>query len=106
MRSRTDLHPYQRRAVDYIVSRPACALWLDLGLGKTISTLTALADLIDGCIVERALVIAPLRVCQTVPFDCQQAANAAPLHAVKYNPIIELVEVLSPNFYICSVKSY
>lgn len=66
MRSRTDLHPYQRRAVDYIVSRPACALWLDLGLGKTISTLTALADLIDGCIVERALVIAPLRVCQTV----------------------------------------
>jgi hypothetical protein len=66
MRSRADLHEYQRRAVQHILDHPACALWLDLGLGKTISTLTAIADLIDSCVVERVLVIAPLRVARTV----------------------------------------
>lgn len=66
MPSRADLHPYQRRAVQHILDHPACALWLDLGLGKTISTLTALADLLDSCVIERALVIAPLRVARTV----------------------------------------
>lgn len=66
MLSRTNLHPYQHRAVQYILDHPTCALWLDMGLGKTISTLTAIADLIDVCAVERALVIAPLRVARTV----------------------------------------
>lgn len=66
MPTRSDLHAYQRRAVQFALDTPCCALWLGLGLGKTISTLTAVTDLIDGMEVERVLVIAPLRVANTV----------------------------------------
>lgn len=66
MRSRSDLHEYQRRAVDFIGERKRCALWLDMGLGKSVITLTAVSDLIDGFAVSRVLVIAPLRVANSV----------------------------------------
>lgn len=62
MLSRSDLHPYQVEAVDFIKSRPSCALWLDMGLGKTVSTLTAMADLLAAKEAKRVLIIAPLRV--------------------------------------------
>jgi hypothetical protein len=41
-------------------------LWLDLGLGKTVSSLTAAADMMNTMQVYGVLVLAPLRVCQTV----------------------------------------
>jgi SNF2 family DNA or RNA helicase len=66
MRSRSDLHSYQLRAVDFISQRKRCALWLDMGLGKSVTTLTAAADLLDGFAVSRVLVIAPLRVANSV----------------------------------------
>lgn len=43
----SNLHEYQRYAVRYIIEHPACCLFLDLGLGKTISTLTAIKKLMD-----------------------------------------------------------
>lgn len=73
MPSYSDLHSYQRRAVQFVLDNPYCALWLGLGLGKTISTLTALAELIDGFETHKALVIAPLRVANTV--WAKEAAN-------------------------------
>jgi len=73
--SRIDLHPYQQRAAAFAFDHPACALWLGLGLGKTISTLTAVADLIDACASERVLIIAPLRVANSV--WKQEASNWA-----------------------------
>jgi SNF2 family DNA or RNA helicase len=66
MLSRDDLHDYQRRTVDSIKTRRRCGLALEMGLGKTVSTLTATADLLDGCMVDRVLVIAPLRVANSV----------------------------------------
>ena len=66
MRSRSDLHEYQHRAVDFVTERKRCALWLDMGLGKSVITLTAVSDLIDGFAVRRVLVIAPLRVANSV----------------------------------------
>lgn len=62
MLGRTDLHAYQQQAVDFIKATPNCALWLDMGLGKTVSTLTAIADLVAGKEVKRVLIIGPLRV--------------------------------------------
>lgn len=62
MLSRNDLHAYQREAVDFIKDRPSSALWLDMGLGKTVSTLTAISDLLASGEAKRVLVIAPLRV--------------------------------------------
>ena len=57
------LRPYQHLAVKHILDTRRCALWVFMGGGKTVSTLTALdvAHLLDGD-VWPALVIAPLRV--------------------------------------------
>lgn len=66
MLSRNDLHAYQRKAVDFILREGRCMLALEMGLGKTASTLTAIRDMIDGCRVSRVLVIAPLRVANSV----------------------------------------
>ena len=69
MRSRDDLFAYQNHAVEFIKSHPNCALWVDMGLGKTVSTLTAFADLQDSLQVQRMLVIAPKRVARRVWSD-------------------------------------
>jgi SNF2 family DNA or RNA helicase len=64
MLKRTNLHPYQLRAAEFIQQNKSAALWIDMGLGKTVSTLTALSDMLEAGEVKRALVIAPLRVAQ------------------------------------------
>ena len=63
---RSDLHAYQNKAIDFIKDKRKCQLWLEMGLGKTSSTLTAVVDLIDGMAINKVLVIAPLRVANTV----------------------------------------
>lgn len=56
-------HDYQRYAIDYIESHPVAAVLLDMGLGKTVISLTAIADLLfDSFEAHHILVIAPLRV--------------------------------------------
>ena len=56
-------HEYQKYAIDYIETHPLAAVLLDMGLGKTSITLTAIADLLfDSFEVHKVLVIAPLRV--------------------------------------------
>lgn len=56
-------HDYQEYATNFILSHPVCGLLLDMGLGKTVITLTALwALLLDYFDVGRVLIIAPLRV--------------------------------------------
>ena len=56
-------HDYQKYAIDYIESHPVAAVLLDMGLGKTVISLTAIFDLLfDSFEVHRILVVAPLRV--------------------------------------------
>ena len=56
-------HDYQKYAIEYIKFHPITALFLDMGLGKTVTTLTAIRDLMyDAFEVKRVLVVAPLRV--------------------------------------------
>ena len=57
-------HPYQETARDWIMEHERCGLFLDMGLGKTVITLTAIRDLIDSLDAERILVIAPKRVAE------------------------------------------
>lgn len=66
MPSRTDLHEYQNRAVEFIKDNKRSFLMLEMGLGKTVSTLTAIADLIEQRLIKKVLVIAPLRVANSV----------------------------------------
>lgn len=57
------LHDYQEYAVKFIEEHKTAALLLDMGLGKTITTLTAINNLIyDLFEVRKVLIIAPLRV--------------------------------------------
>ncbi len=56
-------HEYQKYAIDWIVNHPVCGVFLDMGLGKTVITLTALQILLfERFEARKVLVIAPLRV--------------------------------------------
>ncbi|MDK8794224.1 DEAD/DEAH box helicase [Corynebacterium sp. MSK041] len=56
-------HDYQRYTTQFIIDHPECAVLLGLGMGKTISTLTAIDELINNRFENnKALVIAPVRV--------------------------------------------
>ena len=63
---RADLHDYQNYGIDFVISHPIAGLLLDCGLGKTVTTLTAINELMyDRFEVSKVLIIAPLRVAQT-----------------------------------------
>jgi len=55
------LHPYQETAVRWILDKPHCALFLDMGLGKTLATLTAL-ERMGKAERGKTLIVAPLPV--------------------------------------------
>ena len=56
-------HEYQKFAVDFIRDHPAAAVFLDMGMGKSSITLTAVMELMyEQFEVNRVLVVAPLRV--------------------------------------------
>ncbi|AJA50075.1 putative protein p41 [Clostridium pasteurianum DSM 525 = ATCC 6013] len=57
-------HSYQEYAANHILNNPAAGLFLDMGLGKTVTTLTAIDDLLFLGEVNKILVIAPLRVAE------------------------------------------
>ena len=58
-------HSYQERAKNFIEDHEAAGLFLEMGLGKTVITLTAIDELMnDRFEVSRVLVIAPLRVAE------------------------------------------
>lgn len=66
---RSDLYPYQEHAIRWIKDHKNCALWISMGLGKSVSTLTAFADLKENFDARRMLVIAPKRVARKVWSD-------------------------------------
>ena len=56
-------HDYQRYATDFIINNPISAVLLEMGLGKSVISLSAINELmLDYFDVSRTLVIAPLRV--------------------------------------------
>lgn len=59
-------YPYQAAAEKWILEHKKCGLFLEMGLGKTVVTLTAIKRLIEDFAVIRVLVVAPLRVAATV----------------------------------------
>lgn len=83
MFNRDDLHDYQKRAIEFIKDTKRCGLFLQMGLGKTTSTLTAISDLSDSLLVDKVLIIAPLRVANTV--WKQEAAKWRHLNHLKIN---------------------
>jgi len=63
---RPDLHEYQNRGVEFIKSEGRVFLMLAMGMGKSSITLTAVSDLLDSFSVNKVLIVAPLRVANSV----------------------------------------
>ena len=57
--------PYQPLMVKHIINHPRCALFAEMGLGKSSATLAAIVGLMLMGEVKRVLIIAPLRVART-----------------------------------------
>lgn len=58
-------HGYQQKAIDFAMSRDKCGLFLPMGAGKTVTTLTILRHLQLLGEVDRVLIIGPVRVIQS-----------------------------------------
>lgn len=58
-------YDYQRFAEEWILEKPYCGLFLDMGLGKTVITLTAILRLIYDGDVYKVLVVAPQKVAES-----------------------------------------
>lgn len=65
MPRRTQLHKYQEKAIDFVISHREAALFLQMGLGKSVITLTAIQELIDTIEVSKVLVVAPKKVAES-----------------------------------------
>lgn len=109
---------YQPPAIQHIEEVPFCALHADMGLGKTVATLTAVANRIDRLDSHRTLVVAPLRVARMVwaqeaakwdhlkhlsvqlirdpnpAVRLQQAKRPAAVHVINYEILAWLVKAL------------
>lgn len=57
-------HTYQEAGIRWITSKPKCALFWGMGLGKSVVTLTAVQELMDYCEITKVLVIAPKKVAE------------------------------------------
>ena len=57
---------YQQRATEFAIENPRCALWLEMGLGKTAATLAMIRELLWCQEIKRVLIVAPLRVAHHV----------------------------------------
>ena len=60
-----DPHPYQQYGIDFIINNPAAGLFWEMGLGKTVTTLTAVNELkYNYWAISRVLVVAPKKVAE------------------------------------------
>lgn len=67
MLNENNMHAYQWTGVDHVLDNTHSALFLDMGLGKTVTTLTVIKRLIyEELEIDRVLVIAPKRVAESV----------------------------------------
>ena len=66
-------HAYQRKAIEFALDNDRCGLFLPMGAGKTVTTLTIIQDLLLLGLIQRVLIIGPVRVIQsTWPDEIQK----------------------------------
>ena len=108
-------HDYQVRAVEWLLEKPKAALWMEMGLGKTVTTLTAISELFDSFHTSKVLIIAPLRVAKStwpdeirkwkhtenMPYSVitgtqkqriKALQSKAPIHIINFDNIVWLVK--------------
>lgn len=57
-------YDYQKKAINAVIENKRYALFLQMGLGKTVCTLTAIKHLMDNFAIWRVLILAPKRVAE------------------------------------------
>ena len=60
------LHEYQRNMVNFQCTRPNSMIWADMGLGKSVVTLTSIAHLLNTGFLRGVVIVAPIRVIRLV----------------------------------------
>lgn len=79
-RTESDMHEYQKRATQFVIDNPFCALFVDLGLGKSCISLTAILRLAMRLQDLPVLVVGPRRVvAETWPTEVGLWEHTAPL---------------------------
>ena len=103
----SNLHNYQKACIEHIINHTHCGVFLEMGLGKTATTLTAIEALMyDYCEINSVLVIAPKRVAESVWQE--EAQNWSHLKHLTFSKIIgdkiQRVEALNrkANIYLIS----
>ena len=77
-------YKYQQQAIQWIIDHPQCGLLLDMGLGKSSITLTAIQQLMDDCEVTKTLIVAPKKVAEaTWTTEAQKWEHLKALRVVK-----------------------
>ena len=104
----SSLRPYQQLIIDHIIQTPKCAIWAGMGLGKTVSTLTAIDRMkLAGLIDKPVLVVAPLRVAKEVwSTEAREWSHLSELTVIsitgteteRRNALRETVDVYACNF--------
>jgi SNF2 family DNA or RNA helicase len=79
-------HEYQKRMIDRICDQERVGLFLDMGLGKTVITLTAVKELLDDFAISRVLVIAPKRVAEDT--WTREASKWDHLQGLRVSPVL------------------
>ena len=84
-------YPYQATMIDYIEVHEVSALFLQMGLGKTVITLSAIHNLMFNSFeVKKVLIIAPIRVARdTWPDECEKWEH---LKLLRYSTVIGSVK--------------
>jgi hypothetical protein len=81
MLNKSDLKPDQDGAIDRLYDHDETIIIAEMGGGKTIITLTAIAELLEDRVLKNVLIIAPLKVCQTVwRQEAQKWAHTENIH--------------------------
>ena len=96
-------HKYQEFATNFIIENPITAIFLEMGLGKSVITLTAIYELmLERFEVDRVLVIAPLRVARnTWPEEIEKWSHLKGLtYAVAVGTEKERLEALYSDAHI------
>ena len=91
-------HDYQNYAIEYIKENPVTAVLLGLGMGKSVISLTAIADLLfDSFEIRNVLIIGPLRVARdSWPMEISKWDHLKHLtHAVAVGTLAERTAALS-----------
>ena len=60
------MHGYQKKMVNFQCTRPHSMMWADMGLGKTITTLTSIVHLVNTGFLRGVIIVAPIRVIRLV----------------------------------------